>query len=130
MNDAAHTFDYYAGLAVEMHGQTLNVPGESMSMVVREPVGVTVGITPWNFPILMAAWKAAPALAAGNVMIIKPASVSPLTTLELARIFEEVGLPAGVLGSPAPAARRRPPRDGGRRRHGNLTAASGWASTS
>ena len=97
MNDAAHTFDYYAGLAVEMHGQTLQVPGESMSMVVREPVGVTVGITPWNFPILMAAWKAAPALAAGNVMIIKPASVSPLTTLELARIFEEAGLPAGVL---------------------------------
>ena len=66
-------------------------------MVVREPVGVTVGITPWNFPILMAAWKAAPALAAGNVMILKPASVSPLTTLELARIFEEAGLPAGVL---------------------------------
>jgi len=97
MNDAAHTFDYYAGLAVEMHGQTLQVPGESMSMVVREPVGVTVGITPWNFPILMAAWKAAPALAAGNVMIIKPASVSPLTTLELARIFEDVGLPDGVL---------------------------------
>jgi betaine-aldehyde dehydrogenase len=97
MNDAAHTFDYYAGLAVEMHGQTLQVPGDSMSMVVREPVGVTVGITPWNFPILMAAWKVAPALAAGNVMIIKPASVSPLTTLELARIFEEAGLPAGVL---------------------------------
>ncbi len=97
MNDAAHTFDYYAGLAVEMHGQTLQVPGESMSMVVREPIGVTVGITPWNFPILMAAWKAAPSLAAGNVMILKPASVSPLTTLELARIFEEAGLPAGVL---------------------------------
>ena len=97
MNDAAHTFEYYAGLAQEMHGQTLQVPGESMSMVVREPVGVTVGITPWNYPILMAAWKAAPALAAGNVMILKPASVSPLTTLELARIFEEAGLPAGVL---------------------------------
>ena len=97
MNDAAHTFDYYAGLAVEMHGQTLQVPGESMSMVVREPVGVTVGITPWNFPILMAAWKVAPSLAAGNVMILKPASVSPLTTLELARIFEDVGLPEGVF---------------------------------
>jgi betaine-aldehyde dehydrogenase len=97
MNDAAHTFEYYAGLAVEMHGQTLQVPGESMSMVVREPVGVTVGITPWNYPVLMAAWKAAPSLAAGNVMIIKPASVSPLTTLELAKIFEEAGLPEGVL---------------------------------
>jgi len=56
VNDAAHTFDYYAGLAVEQHGQTLEVPGESMSMVVREPIGVTAGITPWNFPLLMAAW--------------------------------------------------------------------------
>jgi betaine-aldehyde dehydrogenase len=97
VNDAAHTFDYYAGLAVEQHGQTLEVPGESMSMVVREPIGVTAGITPWNFPLLMAAWKVAPSLAAGNVMILKPASVSPLTTLELGRIFESVGLPEGVF---------------------------------
>jgi len=96
VNDAAHTFDYYAGLAVEQHGQTLEVPGESMSMVVREPMGVTAGITPWNYPLLMAAWKVAPSLAAGNVMILKPASVSPLTSLELARIFEEVGLPESV----------------------------------
>ncbi len=97
MEDAAHTFDYYAGLAVEMHGQTLEVPGDTMSMVVREPIGVTVGITPWNYPMLMVAWKAGPALAAGNVMILKPATVSPLTALELARIFEEAGLPKGVL---------------------------------
>ena len=97
MSDAAHTFDYYAGLVVEAHGETLEVPGETMSMVVREPIGVTVGITPWNYPMLMAAWKAAPSLAAGNVMILKPASVSPLTNLELARIFEEVGLPEGVF---------------------------------
>jgi betaine-aldehyde dehydrogenase len=97
MNDAAHTFDYYAGLAVEKHGQTLEVPGESLSMVVREPVGVTAGITPWNYPVLMAAWKLAPSLAAGNVMILKPASVSPLTSLELARIFADVGLPKGVV---------------------------------
>ena len=97
MNDCAHTFDYYAGLAVEQHGQTLEVPGESLSMVVREPVGVTVGITPWNYPILMAAWKLAPSLAAGNVMILKPATVSPITTLELARAFQEIGLPEGVL---------------------------------
>ena len=68
-----------------------------MSMVVREPIGVTAGITPWNYPMLMAAWKAAPSLAAGNVMILKPATVSPLTNLELAKIFEEVGLPEGVF---------------------------------
>jgi betaine-aldehyde dehydrogenase len=97
MEDAAHTFDYYAGLAADTHGQTLEVPGDTMSMVVREPIGVTAGITPWNYPMLMVAWKAAPSLAAGNVMILKPATVSPLTTLELARIFEEAGLPKGVL---------------------------------
>ena len=97
MADAAHTFDYYAGLVQDSGGETLNVPGETMSMVVREPVGVTVGITPWNYPMLLAAWKAAPSLAAGNVMILKPASVSPLTNLELARIFEEAGLPEGVF---------------------------------
>jgi betaine-aldehyde dehydrogenase len=97
VNDAAHTFDYYAGLVVDQHGQTLEVPDGAMSIVVREPIGVTVGITPWNFPILMAAWKAAPGLAAGNVQILKPATVSPLTSLELAKIVEEVGLPRGVF---------------------------------
>ena len=97
VGDAAHTFDYYAGLVLESGGETLEVPGDSLSMVVREPVGVTVGITPWNYPLLMAAWKAAPALAAGNVMILKPASVSPLTTLEVARILDEAGLPKGVF---------------------------------
>ena len=97
MTDAAHTFDLYAGMVQDLHGETLEVPGDTMSMVVREPVGVTVGITPWNYPMLMAAWKAAPSLAAGNVMILKPATVSPLTNLELARIFDEVGLPEGVF---------------------------------
>ena len=97
MLDAAHTFELYAGMVQDQHGETLEVPGETMSMVVREPVGVTVGITPWNYPMLMAAWKAGPSLAAGNVMILKPATVSPLTNLELARIFEEAGLPEGVF---------------------------------
>jgi betaine-aldehyde dehydrogenase len=97
MNDAAHTFELYAGMVQDQHGETLEVPGETMSMVVREPVGVTAGITPWNYPMLMAAWKAGPSLAAGNVMILKPATVSPLTNLELAKIFEEAGLPKGVF---------------------------------
>jgi betaine-aldehyde dehydrogenase len=97
MADSAHTFELYAGMAQDRHGETLEVPGETMSMVVREPVGVTVGITPWNYPMLMAAWKAGPSLAAGNVMILKPASASPLTNLELARILEEAGLPKGVF---------------------------------
>ncbi|HTX67626.1 MAG TPA: aldehyde dehydrogenase family protein [Thermoleophilia bacterium] len=97
MQDAAHTFELYAGMVQDQHGETLEVPGETMSLVVREPVGVTVGITPWNYPVLMAAWKAGPSLAAGNVMILKPASVSPLTSLEIARILEEAGLPRGVF---------------------------------
>jgi betaine-aldehyde dehydrogenase len=97
VNDAAHTFEFYAGLAMSQHGQTLEVPDDALSIVVREPVGVTAGITPWNYPLLMVAWKLAPSLAAGNVMILKPASVSPTTTLELAAITEEVGLPAGVV---------------------------------
>jgi betaine-aldehyde dehydrogenase len=97
MVDTAHTFELYAGMVQDQHGETLEVPGETMSMVVREPVGVTVGITPWNYPMLMAAWKAGPSLAAGNVMILKPATLSPLTNLELARIFDEAGLPRGVL---------------------------------
>ena len=97
MQDAAHTFELYAGMVQDQHGETLEVPGETMSLVVREPIGVTVGITPWNYPVLMAAWKAGPSLAAGNVMILKPASVSPLTSLEIARILEEAGLPKGVF---------------------------------
>ena len=97
MLDAAHTFELYAGMVQDQHGETLEVPGETMSLVVREPIGVTVGITPWNYPMLMAAWKAGPSLAAGNVMILKPATVSPLTNLELAKLFEEAGLPAGVF---------------------------------
>jgi betaine-aldehyde dehydrogenase len=95
--DAAHTFELYAGMAQNQHGETLDVPGETMSMVVREPVGVTVGITPWNYPLLMAAQKTGPSLAAGNVIVLKPATVSPLTSLELARILEEAGLPDGVF---------------------------------
>jgi betaine-aldehyde dehydrogenase len=97
MLDAAHTFELYAGMVQDQHGETLEVPGETMSMVVREPICVTVGITPWNYPMLMAAWKAGPSLAAGNVMILKPATVSPLTNLELAKVFEEAGLPRGVF---------------------------------
>jgi betaine-aldehyde dehydrogenase len=97
MVDTAHTFELYAGMVQDQHGETLEVPGETMSMVVHEPIGVTVGITPWNYPMLMAAWKAGPSLAAGNVMILKPATLSPLTNLELARVFEEAGLPKGVF---------------------------------
>jgi aldehyde dehydrogenase (NAD+) len=69
----------------------------SYGIVRKEPIGVCAGITPWNLPLLMAVWKAGPALAAGNTCVLKPASLTPLTTIELARLFEEAGLPKGAL---------------------------------
>ena len=98
MGDVAYCLEYAASLATTHQGQqTTTVSPPSFGVVVREPVGVVVGITPWNFPLLLGAWKFASALAAGNVVIIKPASVSPLTTIEMARIFDDVGLPRGVF---------------------------------
>jgi betaine-aldehyde dehydrogenase len=98
MDDVAYCLDYAAGLGLTETGeQTTTMSPPSMGLVLREPVGVIVGITPWNFPLLLGAWKFASALAAGNVFIVKPASISPLTTLEMARIFADVGLPEGVF---------------------------------
>lgn len=88
---------YFSGIAPAVFGETLPVPGEYLNYTRREPVGVVVGITPWNFPLWLGALKIAPALAAGNTVIMKPASLTPLTTLELARIMEEAGVPSGVF---------------------------------
>jgi len=95
--DAANCFRYYAGLATKPHGQTFDVPAASQSYTVREPIGVCGQIVPWNYPLLMAAWKLAPALAAGNVCILKPSEYTPLSALFLAKQIDEAGLPAGVL---------------------------------
>jgi betaine-aldehyde dehydrogenase len=95
--DAANCFRYYAGLATKPTGQTYDVPAPSMSFTVREPIGVCGQIVPWNYPLLMSSWKLAPALAAGNVCILKPSEYTPLSALWLAKIANEVGLPAGVL---------------------------------
>lgn len=95
--DAAGCFEYYAGLATKIHGETIQVPANFMSMVVREPIGVCGQIIPWNFPLLMAAWKLAPALAAGNTCVLKPSELTPLTALELAKIIAELEIPAGVV---------------------------------
>lgn len=97
VDDAAACIEFYAGLATKIHGETMSVPANSTSFVVREPVGVCGQIVPWNFPILMAAWKLAPALAAGNTCVLKPSELTPLTALELARLTVEVGFPAGVV---------------------------------
>ena len=95
--DAAHCFEYYAGLASKIHGETLEVPDAALSMVVREPVGVVGQIIPWNYPLLMAAWKLAPALAAGCTSVLKPAEQTPLSALLLAEIFASLDLPPGVV---------------------------------
>ncbi len=101
MEDTAGCFSFYANLAEELDANpeepiALAEPRFS-SKVVREPIGVAGAIIPWNYPLLMASWKVAPALAAGCTMVLKPSELTPLTALELAAIAEEVGLPAGVL---------------------------------
>ncbi len=97
LTDVATCFEYYGGLATKLHGEVLNVPDNAISMALREPLGVAGQIIPWNYPLLMAAWKLAPAICAGCTMVIKPAEQTPLTLLEFARFFEEAGLPKGVV---------------------------------
>ncbi len=95
--DVATCFEYYGGLATKIHGDVIPVPDNAMSLALREPIGVCGQIIPWNYPLLMAAWKLAPAICAGCTMVLKPAEQTPLTILELARHFEAAGLPAGVV---------------------------------
>jgi aldehyde dehydrogenase (NAD+) len=97
INQAVDAFRYYAGWASKLEGETIPVRGRVLNYTLREPVGVVGAIIPWNFPLLMAAWKVAPALACGNTVVLKPAEQTPLTALELAALAEEVGLPPGVL---------------------------------
>ncbi|MBS0565699.1 MAG: aldehyde dehydrogenase family protein, partial [Proteobacteria bacterium] len=99
--DAAGCFDFYAGLAEEMDAQgpealTL-ADARFAARVVKEPLGVAGAIIPWNYPLLMASWKVAPALAAGCTMVLKPSELTPLTALELGQIAHDAGLPPGVL---------------------------------
>src|SRR3989441_3273087 len=94
---AAECFEYYAGWADKIHGETIPVKGNYLTYTLRDPIGVVAAIVPWNFPLLLTAWKVAPALACGNTVIIKPASQTPLTALALAEIANEVGIPPGVI---------------------------------
>src|SRR5712692_8075592 len=94
---AAECFEYYAGWADKIHGETIPVNGRYLTYTLREPVGVVAAIVPWNFPLLLTAWKVAPALACGNTVIIKPSSQTPLTALALAEIAQEIGVPPGVI---------------------------------
>jgi betaine-aldehyde dehydrogenase len=99
VDDAIHCFKYYAGLITKPYGGAYDVNenfGPMHCYTIHEPVGVCAQITPWNYPLLMAAWKLAPALAAGNSVVFKPASLTPLSTIELFDIFDVVGLPPGT----------------------------------
>jgi betaine-aldehyde dehydrogenase len=95
--DVATCFEYYGGLANKVTGHVNPVPANALSFTLREPMGVAGQIIPWNYPLLMAAWKLAPAIAAGCTCVLKPAEQTPLTALEFANYFEEVGLPPGVV---------------------------------
>ena len=104
---ASLVFDYYAGAANKVFGQTIPVSKPGLDLTLREPIGVVGLIVPWNFPMLMASWKVAPALAAGNTAILKPASYTPLTAIRLGELALEAGIP-----------RRRPQRRDRAGRHG------------
>ena len=97
IREAVDAFRYYAGWTTKLAGDTLPVRGNVLNYTLREPLGVVGAIIPWNFPLLMAAWKVAPAIACGNTVVLKPAEQTPLSALELAAIAHEAGLPAGVL---------------------------------
>jgi aldehyde dehydrogenase (NAD+) len=91
------TLEYMAGLADKIEGETVPVPGARFDYTVREPLGVTVHIAPWNYPLLLAVRSVAPALAAGNAVVLKPASLTPLTALLFARLAHDAGIPDGIF---------------------------------
>src|ERR687896_114922 len=96
MEMVAETFHYYAGMPERLLGDSIPVSG-GVDVTFREPLGVVGLIVPWNFPLTIASWKMAPALAAGNTLVLKPAELTPLTALEFARIALEAGIPEGVV---------------------------------
>jgi aldehyde dehydrogenase (NAD+) len=97
LGGVVNTLRYYAGWADKIEGRTVPVRGNFLSYTLRQPVGVVGQIIPWNFPLLMLAWKWGPALACGNTVVLKPAEQTPLTALRLAELAREAGFPAGVI---------------------------------
>jgi 5-carboxymethyl-2-hydroxymuconic-semialdehyde dehydrogenase len=94
---AAQNFEYYAGVITELHGRSFQVGEEFLNYTIHKPVGVAGMIMPWNAPLMLSTWRIAPALAAGNTIVLKPAEWSPLTATLLASVLEEAGLPQGVF---------------------------------
>ena len=91
------TFRYYAGWADKVHGETIPIDGTALNFTLREPLGVIGAIVPWNFPMSLAAWKIAPAIACGNAIVLKPAEQTPYTALRMAELALEAGIPAGIF---------------------------------
>lgn len=96
VQSGADAIEYFAGLASKLHGEHIELPG-AFAYTRREPLGVCAGVGAWNYPLQIACWKSAPALACGNALVFKPSELSPLTALELARIYSQAGLPKGVF---------------------------------
>ncbi len=94
---AARAFEYFAGLADKIEGETIPVPPKRLNYTLKEPLGVTVHIVPWNYPIAIAARSIAPALAAGNTVVVKPSELTPMTALKLGELAVKAGVPKGVL---------------------------------
>ncbi|HEV8049733.1 MAG TPA: aldehyde dehydrogenase family protein [Thermoplasmata archaeon] len=97
MGFVVRTIEYVAGLADKVQGETIPVPGARLDYTVREPLGVTVHIAPWNYPLLLAIRGVAPALAGGNAAVLKPASLTPLTAIAFGRLAKDAGIPDGIL---------------------------------
>src|ERR1700704_553656 len=94
---AARAFEYFAGLADKIEGETIPVPPKRLNYTLREPLGVTVHIVPWNYPIALAARSLAPAIAAGNTVVMKPSEITPLTAIMLGDLALKAGIPKGVV---------------------------------
>ncbi len=98
MDDIHNVFMYFAGLADKDGGEMIDSPiPDTESKIVKEPVGVVTQITPWNYPLLQASWKIAPALATGCSLVMKPSEITPLTTIRVFELMEEVGFPKGTI---------------------------------
>ena len=109
--EALHCLEWHAETADKTYDQIAPSGDDAVALVVREPIGVVAAVLPWNFPILMMAWKIGPALAAGNSVIVKPAEETSMTALKIAELASEAGLPRGVLNVvTGPGERRRTPR--------------------
>ena len=94
---AIDALEYFAGMCTKIQGDTIPVPGPYINMTLREPLGVIGGIIPWNYPLLQAIWKIAPAIAAGNCVVLKPAEQACLSVMYIGKLCQEAGVPAGVV---------------------------------